>query len=50
MKCTVSVRWWLFYPYQSLLIFFTRLMNVEPDWQKVGDFLQKYCIKVEMMK
>lgn len=38
MKYTVSVRWWLFYPYQSLLIFFARLMNVEPDWQKVGDF------------
>lgn len=32
------------------LIFFARLTNVEPDWQKVGDFLQKYCIKVEKIK
>ena len=47
MKCRVSVRWWLFYPYQSLLIFFARLMNMEPDWRKVGNFLQKYYIKVE---
>lgn len=45
MKCTVSVRWWLFYLYQSLLIFFARLMNVEPDWQKVGDFYRNTVSK-----
>lgn len=42
----VSVRWWLFYPYKYGVIFVAKLMGVEPDWDKVSQFVGKYCIKV----
>lgn len=46
----VRVRWWVLYPYTQLLLFFARLTGQEPDWQKVGKFIEKYCIKIRTSK
>lgn len=42
----ISIRWWVFYPYKFGLLFVAKLMRTEPDWDKVRDFVTKYCIKV----
>ena len=42
----IKVRWWVFTPYAKLLVFFALLTGLEPDQDKVRDFIAKYCIKV----
>ena len=42
----VKIRWWVVTPYTKLLIFFALLTGREPDWDKVGDFILKYGLKV----
>lgn len=46
----VSERRWVLAVYTEILLLVCRLFKTEPDWVKVQDFIERYCVKVELVR